>query len=156
MPLCLEKKLTLSGTVQVFECELLHLNNGFGMLKYIIDREYHIGEIKLRPGDITHALYWTDRPYTLYIWRLDENQPIYYFNIADRIALSPDEFVWRDLVIDIVIDANRKARVLDENELPGDLPPELLRYIHSARDHVLGHYGDIIDEADRAVTSCMS
>jgi hypothetical protein len=35
MAACIEKKITLSGAVQEFQCELLHLDTGFGALKHI-------------------------------------------------------------------------------------------------------------------------
>lgn len=148
MSVCVEKKLTLSGKLYSFECELLYLSNGFGALKYVIDREYNVGGITLRPGDITYAFYWTDRPYTLYIWHLSRNRVIHYFNIADSISLPPTEFVWRDLAVDILIDSDRKISVLDEDELPADLDFELSRYIHAAKSAVLLNHDNIVREAD--------
>lgn len=153
MPICIEKKLTLSGKVFLFECELLSLSNGFGVLKYVINREYDINGVKLRSGDITHALYWEDRPYTLYIWHLIGNRVIYYFNIADSISLKPGEFTWRDLVVDILIDADRTVRVLDENDLPADLSPDLSAFIQSAKAMVLKDHRKIIEEADAVVSN---
>ena len=156
MPHCLEKKLTLSGEVQTFSCELVHLEPGFGMLRYVIDREYHINGIRLLPGDVTCALYWTDRPYTLYVWRLGrERRPLYYFNIADSVLLSPAEFAWRDLAVDILIDTQGTAHVLDEHELPEDLDKALARYIKHATEHVLGDYRNIVREADALIPRCL-
>jgi len=148
MPLCIEKKLTLSGAVNSFECELLRLDIGLGVLKYVIDREYTVGPIILRPRDITYALYWIDRPYTLYIWRLKERQLIYYFNVADSVSLRADEIVWRDLSLDVLVDADRMVHVLDEDELSPGLPSVLLAYIQSAKAHILNRYQDIILEAN--------
>ncbi len=147
MPVCIEKKLTLSGAVHTFECELLSLDSSMGVLKYVIDREYRVGPIVLGPGDLTYALYWIDRPYTLYIWRVKERQFIYYFNIADSVSLRSNEVVWRDLAIDIFVDEHRTAHVLDEDELPPGLPAGLLAYIKSAKSHILNHYQNIILEA---------
>lgn len=152
MSICIEKKLTLSGKVYLFECELLLLNSGLGVLKYVIDREYTVDGIKLQPGDITHALYWTDRPYTLYIWHLSRDRVVHYFNIADRISLQPQEFLWRDLAVDIVIDGGRNVRVLDEDELPDNLDPELSRYIQNAKATIMQEYASIIHEANVIVS----
>ena len=145
---CIEKKLTLSGAVHVFACELLYLDNGFGALKYIIDREYIVNGITLHPGDITYALYWSTRPYTLYIWHANGNHIHYYFNIADNISIQPEEIAWRDLSIDILIDADGKLHVLDEDELPLGLPVGLVGYIMAAKAHILDQYRIIILEAD--------
>jgi hypothetical protein len=156
MSICIEKKLTLSGKVYLFDCELLLLNSGLGVLRYVIDREYTVDGIKLRPGDITHALYWTDRPYTLYIWHLTRDRVVHYFNIADRISLQPREFLWRDLAVDIVIDDGRNIRVLDEDELPDNLDPELSRYIQNANATIMREYTSIIQEANVIVSTLPS
>jgi len=156
MSICIEKKLTLSGKVYLFECELLLLRNGLGVLKYVIDREHAIDGIKLQPGDITHALYWIDRPYTLYIWHLTGDRAVHYFNIADRISLQPREFRWRDLAVDIVIDDGRHVRVLDEDELPDNLDPELSRYIQNAKATIMQVHASIIHEANVIVSKLPS
>ena len=156
MSLCIEKKLTLSGQTHLFECELLLLNSNLGVLKYIIDREYLISGINIRPGDITYALYWTDRPYTLYVWHLDRGRIVHYFNIADRISLQPLEFRWRDLTVDIMIDDGGSIHILDENELPDDMDPALIRYIRNARNAILREYPSIIEEAGIMVRTLLS
>jgi hypothetical protein len=156
MSVCIEKKLTLSGKVYLFECELLLLNSGLGVLKYVIDREYTVDGINLQPGDITHALYWIDRPYTLYIWHLTRDRVVHYFNIADRISLQPREFLWRDLAVDIMIEDGRNVRVLDEDELPGNLEPELSHYIQSAKKTIIQEYALIIHEANVIVSTLPS
>lgn len=156
MSICIEKKLTLSGKVYLFECELLLLNSSLGVLKYVIDREYTVDGINLRPGDITHALYWIDRPYTLYIWHLTRDRVVQYFNIADRISLQPREFLWRDLAVDIVIEDGRNVRVLDEDELPDNLDPELSRYIQNAKTIIMREYASIVHEANVIVSTLPS
>lgn len=115
----------------LFECGLVHCTEKFGILDYIIDRPCQVGEIKLRPGDTTRAFYWTERPYTLYAWQLQKGRTIYYFNVADSVSLTPREFVWRDLVVDILIDSDQNIHIL-EQELP-QLSPNLSRYIESAK-----------------------
>jgi len=152
MPSCLEKKFTLTDKTYEFNCQLLHFANGFGVLKYVIDQEYNVHGIKLHPGDVTHALYWNNRPYTLYIWRLN-NRSVYYFNVADSISLTPAEFVWRDLAVDILIDAERQIHVLDEHELPANLDPKLLRYIQQAKTVIMREHPAIIKEAEAILSS---
>ena len=147
MPLCIETKLTLSGETKTYRCELLHFGSGFGVLRYVIDREYDVHGVVLAPGDETIALYWEDRPYTLYVWRRQAAQDtIFYFNIADQISLTPQEFIWRDLAVDNLVDS-RGVHVLDEHELPADLDADLGRYINEAQAHILVHYEDIIQKA---------
>jgi hypothetical protein len=153
----LEKKILLSGEVKTFSCELLLLDNGFGVLQYIIDQQYDIGPITLHSGDITIALYWTDRPYTLYVWQLNNGKDrAYYFNIADRISLQAAEFIWRDLVVDVLVDPLGSVHVLDEHELPRDLDPALSRYIQSAKKNLLREHGAIMQEADSVIEKLFS
>jgi predicted RNA-binding protein associated with RNAse of E/G family len=148
---CIETKRTLSGETKTYHCELLHYETGFGVLRYVIDREYNVRGVKLVPGDETIALYWEGRPYTLYVWhRKGSPQPVYYFNIADRVSLSRQEFVWRDLAVDILVD-DRGLHVLDEHELPADLEPQLARSIQEAASFVKSNHRAIILEADAAV-----
>ncbi len=149
LPKVLERKLTLSDDVQTYICELLSLEGGVGILRYVIDRTYDVSGFRLSPGDVTLALYWEGRPYTLYVWfRIKEKDWAYYFNVADSVRLSPAEFLWRDLAVDILVGPAGNATVLDEEELPPNLAPDLAAYITRARDHVLGHFRDILKEAD--------
>jgi hypothetical protein len=153
---CIEKKITLSGGTETYQCELLSLKDGVGVLRYVIDRSYDIAGHILSPGDITFAVYWQGRPYTLYVWlRREQRDRSYYFNIADSVLLRPEEFLWRDLVVDILVDSAAKARVLDEHELPHDLPPDLLEYIVKAKEHVLTNFRDIIEEADKLIEATL-
>ena len=157
MPICIEKKLTVTGKEKLFECELVHLSKNFGVLKYIIRRNNDIDGLKLSSGDITYGLYWTDRPYTLYVWIVNQGKDrAYYFNIADRILLQPAEFVWRDLAIDILIDPDLRVHVLDEDELPADLDPQLFNYIQSTKSLILHRHREIMREADVVIGKLLS
>jgi protein associated with RNAse G/E len=157
MQICIEKKMTLSGKEKLFECELVHVNNNFGVLKYIIQRNNDIDGLKLSPGDITYGLFWTDRPYTLYVWIVNQGRDrAYYFNISDRVVLSPSEFAWRDLTIDILIDPDLRVHMLDEHELPVDLDRDLSTYIQTTKDFVLRNYSNIMQEADAAIAQILT
>lgn len=152
MTTCLEIKHTLFGDSKTYSCELLQYEPGFGMLRYVVDREHDISGHRLLPGDVTHALYWEDRPYTLYVWDpRSKGGRLSYFNIADSVSLQPEEFVWRDLAIDVLIDAAGRIDILDERELPPDLPQELRVYIGAAVDLVVGQHQKIIREANEQI-----
>lgn len=149
MKACLEKKLTLSGKTYHYECELISLRNGIGVLRHVIDRNYDIAGFRLSPGDEKLAVFWTGRSYTLYKWhRKRQNDYAYYLNIADSVSLTPDVFVWRDLAVDVLVDSEGSVHVLDEHELPHDLARDLLDYIMNAREEVLAWLQVIIKEAD--------
>jgi predicted RNA-binding protein associated with RNAse of E/G family len=152
MPTCIERKLILTGGTQEFVCDLLRFSEQFGILNYIVDRRYTVGRYLLEPGDRTIALYWNDRPYTLYAWRLQRiARKLYYFNIADNISLSPHVFVWRDLIVDILIDDSGNLNVLDTKDLPSDLDPVLRIFIEQAEKHIIAHHPTIIREVDGIV-----
>ena len=152
MTLCREIKHTLSGPSQTYACELLEHEPGFGMLRYVVDREYGISGHRLLPGDVTHALYWEDRPYTLYVWDLgSRGGRLFYFNIADSISLGREEFVWRDLAVDVLIDDAGGVDILDTHELPPDVAPELRVYIEEAVDLVVKRHREIIREANERI-----
>ncbi len=149
MAVCIERKRLLTGGMQEYSCELIRTTGNFGILRYVIDKIYAVDSITLEPGDVTYALYWNERPYTLYIWhRRRISGVLYYFNIADSISLLPNAFTWRDLVVDILIVEDGSAHILDEEELPRDLDPELYSYINRAKTFILNRYPDIILEAD--------
>ncbi len=152
MSTCVEQKVLLSGELHEYQCKLALLTDSFGILRYIIDREYHVDGISLRPGEVTSAFYWTNRPYTLYTWRHDRpGHELYYFNIADRVSLAKTRFIWRDLIVDILIDEHKTVHILDEDDLPSDLSPELRDYIERAQHHVLTHYRQIIEEVKHCI-----
>jgi hypothetical protein len=152
MAACIEKKLTLSGKTDLYQCELMQLIPGRGVLRYVLEREYSVSGILLFPGDITYALYWPDRPYTLYIWQTRDRGTVYYFNIADSISLTPEMFIWRDLVIDILVADRSHPQVLDEEELPKDLSSGLGAYIRSATSLVLSSYQSVIQESQSVMS----
>lgn len=145
--LCCEKKHLLNGKVILYNCELITVSKEFGILKYIVDREYKVGSIVLQSGIITYGFYWTDRPYTLYKW-FDKKGEVAgnYFNIADSIVLTPQEFSWRDLVVDILILPSREVEILDEDEIPHSLDERLNKYIESSKQMILQHYQEVIPE----------
>ncbi len=154
MQQCREIKHTLSGDTQTYLCDLLQYKPGFGVLRYIIDREYNVSGHRLLPRDVTYGLYWEDRPYTLYVWDLSRiKSKLYYFNIADSISLQPEEFIWRDLTIDILIVADGRIQVLDEQELPPNLSQELRGYIRRGVNLVIGKHREIIREAEEYIKS---
>ena len=89
MTQCLETKRTLSGNTERYQCELVSLQDGFGILRYVTDQHYDIAGFRLSPGDETLALYWANAPYTLYIWhRKTQGDRAYYFNIAKEHILA--------------------------------------------------------------------
>lgn len=148
MKLCRERKRYLSGEEVVFECELVALESGFGILRYVLDRPWKVQDLALRPGDVTYAFYWTDRPYNLYWWVSENGQTLgHYFNLADSVVLSAHEFAWRDLIVDVLVLPTGRVQVIDEDEVPETLDEGLLAYIEAGKRQVLRDQRVIIQEA---------
>lgn len=153
-----------------FTCELLTFREGYAVLKYVIDENRSVGGVLLPRGTITLALYYSDRFYNLYYWISPRDssvgeEPIEvrsktpwahdiacYFNIAELVRLSPQEIVYRDLVVDILVLPDGRSKVLDEAELPEHLDPELRHRIATTRDELLADHSRIIDEARGILT----
>jgi predicted RNA-binding protein associated with RNAse of E/G family len=130
----IERKTRLDGSVSEYRCERLSLDVGrHAVLRYTMDREWVIADtgIVLRPGHITIAHYWIDRPYNVYHW-LDGSRTIaYYCNVASDTIIDEDVVAYTDLVIDVLLRPTGDTIVLDEEELPPDLEPA--RRVHIAR-----------------------
>lgn len=150
---CTEIKNLLAGGRVTFNCKLVALNKESGVLKYILENEYKVGSLILPKGSITYAFYWIDRPYTLYKW-FDKNGKILsnYFNVADSISLTENEFKWRDLIVDILVSPKGVLEVLDENEVPYDLDRKLMNYIKNSKTLILQEYKFIIEETDELIS----
>src|SRR6202158_4183830 len=83
----IERKTRLDGSLSEYQCETLSLEvDRRAVLRYVTDREWIIGDtgVVVRPGQITIAHYWIDRPYNVYHW-LDGGPAI-----ADSCHLASD------------------------------------------------------------------
>ena len=151
-----ERKRRLSGRETIYQCELVALSPTVGILKHVLNSTASVGNLQLKSGTVTYAFYWTDRMYNLYWWMSPEHETLaYYFNIADSTILNRNEFVWRDLSVDVLVMPDEPPRILDEDELPESMEIELLQRIRDATAEVIAGHTDIIrrahsllDEAD--------
>lgn len=149
MKRALEKIHLLNGNIRVYRCELIYNNQSLGILKYNLEKQYEVAGLILPKLSITYAFYWINRPYTLYRWYFKGKNIGNYFNIADQVVLSDSEFEWRDIVIDILYRQDGLPNILDEDELPTDLPDYLLEYIGSAKSQIIENYQDILAETEQ-------
>ncbi len=121
-----ERKTRLDGSVSEFACDVLSLEPGKrAVLRYVLDHEWTVGDpaLHLRPGMLTVAHYWIDRPYNVYHWLDDGRTLAYYCNVAEITEISPSLVAYTDLVVDVLLHASGATQVLDEDELPADLAP---------------------------------
>jgi predicted RNA-binding protein associated with RNAse of E/G family len=93
--------------------------------------------VMLPAGTLSLGYFWEDRSYNAYHWVDDKRQTLaLYFNICDRTRISAQQIAWRDLAVDVLMTPDLRCRVLDEDELPDDLDPQLLGRINATRDRL--------------------
>jgi len=126
-----EIKTTLAGECSRFECEGIHYARGEAVVLYRMPTELQLEDLLLPKGCLSVGYFWESRSYNAYHW-VDDNRDTLalYFNICDQTRISEQQIAWRDLTLDVLITPDLRCRVLDEDELPDDLEPELLDYIN--------------------------
>jgi len=138
----------LSGGEKQFSCLVASCSPQLAVLYYVLERDAQVGSLSLAKGTVTYGFYWPDRPYNLYHWLDDKGRELgNYFNIADSTIINEEEIIWRDLVVDILVNANDRLEVLDEEELPADLSTQLGAYIKASKQHIFKNYTKIIEQS---------
>jgi len=132
-----EIKTTLTGERQVFDCELLRASDDEAVVVYRMPADRMLEDILLPEGTLSLGYFREGQAYNAYHWVDNEQNTLaLYFNICDCTLISEDSIAWRDLAVDLLISPQGLCRVLDEDELPEDLEPELLEYIHATCRHL--------------------
>jgi predicted RNA-binding protein associated with RNAse of E/G family len=148
----IERKTRLDGSVSEYRCEPLVLEvDRRAVLRYVMDREWVIGEtgIVLRPGQITVAHYWKDRPYNVYHWIDGARTIAYYCNIASDTIIGDTVVGYTDLVVDVLLRPSGETLVLDEEELPPKLAPALRIHIARALEAIAAGPRRLVTEIER-------
>jgi hypothetical protein len=145
-----EVKRTLSGGEARFACEVYSQTDDELVVLFRLPEPRDVHGIWLPGGTVTVGYFWRSRPYNLYHW-LDKRRRTlaYYFNIGDVRSWASTEFEWDDLAVDVLASPSGRTQVLDEEELPEDLPAERRAYILAARDEVLRDMTVLIETAER-------
>ena len=146
-----EIKTTLSGRVDRFVCDVAERSDERVVLIYRIGgpgREVH--GVWLPAGTVTVGYFWPARPFNLYHWIGPDGATLaYYFNVGDVVRYERHELEWLDLAVDVLATPGGRVEVLDEDELPPDLDPDVRRYVEQTRDHVLRDLPALMQEAER-------
>jgi protein associated with RNAse G/E len=113
-------------------------------------------------GSFTIGHYWVDRPYNVYHWvrpeTLRAQGPLrqgprrtiaYYCNVVSATTIAEDLVSYDDLVVDVLIDTAGSAMVLDEDDLPSDLPSPMRAVINRALEELTGNSRRIAAEIER-------
>ena len=149
------KSSLLDKPDHAFDCELVAVETTAGVaaaiILYRMPRAITIFGIDMPEGSFTLGYFWQDRPYNVYHWLdPDERTLAYYANVADRTAITATTIAWRDLVVDVLVRPNGSVEVLDEDELPADLPPPIARRIAYARDALVDGAAALAAEIEHA------
>ncbi len=152
-----EVKSTLGGERKTFDCELLAHNPGEAVVIYRMPRDVQLEDVRLRKDTVSLGYFWQDRPYNVYHW-IDalQNTVALYFNIADSTRIGRQTIAWRDLAVDVLITPDGRCRVLDEDELPGDIDAGLLAYINRTRDELCREPLSRLAEYDKLTRSLIN
>ena len=144
-----EYKDVLTGTPRTFDCELLEKTAGRAIVIYRLPRETVIEGIKMPPGTISYGYFWEQRNYNVYHFVDAKGQTLgLYFNISDSTHISDKQIYWRDLVVDLLVEADGSCWVLDEHEIPADISEDLLRLILRVRDQIIARVNQIRKEVE--------
>jgi len=152
-----EIKTTLGGARKTFECELLSLQPDAAVVIYRMPADHQLEDLLLPKGSLSLGYFWEERNYNAYHWVDDKRQTLaLYFNVCDNTRITQRQIAWRDLTLDILITPDLRCRVLDEDELPDDLDPNLLARINATRDSLCGAPGRLLHEFERNTRSLLA
>lgn len=128
-----EAKTHLSGKLEEFSCELLFADQRETVVIYRMPKAMQLEDVKIPEGCTSVGYFWAHKPFNAYHWIDAQYRTLaLYFNICDNTRISNDRIAWRDLAVDVLITPDARCRVLDEDELPNDLDPQLRQYINDA------------------------
>lgn len=150
LPPILEIKRKLSGEEKRFNCRVLERTPSHLVVLFIARVDMNVHGVVLPAGTATFGHFWTDRPYNVYHWlRPDDGATIgYYVNLADQTRVTADVLEWRDMVVDVLVSSDGAPTVLDEDEVPTDLAPELRAQIAAAQARVTGELPALLAELE--------
>jgi len=153
LPSILEIKRTLDGREKRFDCRLLALapDRRHAAVLWIAPEPMHVHGVDLPAGTVSVGHFWTDRPYNVYHWLDRAGQTLgYYFNICDETRITAGLIEWRDLTVDVLAIPGGRLDVLDEHELPAELPTHVAVSIFEGKDAILSAPAAVMAEIEAA------
>ena len=153
LPSILEIKHTLDGREKRFDCRLLArtADGRHAVVLWIVFEPMHVHGVDLPAGTVSVGHFWADRPYNVYHWLNQAGQTLgYYFNICDQTRVGPGIIEWRDLVVDVLALPDGRLDVLDENELPAALAPDIAAHIAVGKQAILTAPAAVMAEIEAA------
>lgn len=146
-----ERKRRLDGSETEFACEPLRVEPGRrAVVRWVAPEARTLDGtgLTLPAGTVTIGHFWSDRPYTVYAFRVAGAPVGWYCSIVDGVSIGSDAVDYLDLVVDVFIDPAGRAAVLDEDELPADIEPRHRRTINTALETLTGNTRRLIAEIE--------
>src|SRR5262245_32229700 len=140
LPPILEIKHTLDSRQKQFDCRLLvrAADGRHAAVLWIASAPMHVHGVDLPAGTVSVGHFWTDRHYNVYHWLEPAGKTLgYYFNICDQTRIEAGVIEWRDLIVDVLALPGGRLELLDEDELPAELPPEAAAHIADGKAALL-------------------
>jgi predicted RNA-binding protein associated with RNAse of E/G family len=146
-----ERKTRFDGTLQEFACHALLIEPGKrAIIRYDFERDWNVNGIALPKGGATAGHFWIDRPYNVYHWLDAAGRTLgFYFNVGHTDEVGDAVVAWRDLIVDVVVTPDGKIDILDEDELPPDLPAEHRGTIARALEQIVTNPKRLVAEVER-------
>ena len=145
-----ERKTRFDGSLQEFGCHALLIEPGKrAVIRYDLERDWHVGGMVFPKGGYTAGHFWIDRPYNVYHWLNEGRTLAYYFNVGLVDEISETQVAWRDLIIDVLVKPDGAIDILDEDEVPADLPAEHRATIARALEQIVTNPKRLVAEIER-------
>lgn len=152
----LEVKEKLNGERHEFASALLAAAPDEVITLYVLPRDGGLGGVPLTVGTRCLGYFWAARAYNVYHAVDAAGQTlVFYINLSDRTVITPEAITWRDLIVDVVVTPDGQCRVLDEDEVPPDLDPDLAAAIDAARDDLLANHPTILAAVERRTAALL-
>lgn len=146
-----EIKQTLAGVEKRFDCLKLAGGPRHVVVLWIAREPMQVHGVELPAGTISFGHFWTDRFYNVYHWVDSAQRTVgLYFNIADQTRIEPAQLAWRDLVVDVLATPAGRLDVLDEDELPAVLAPDVAAHLAAGKAAILDAPAAVIAEIEAA------
>jgi hypothetical protein len=155
----LEIKRTLDGREKRFDCRLLTMSadRHHAAVLWVAPAAMHVHGVDLPAGTVSVGHFWTDRPYNVYHWLDPAGETLgYYFNICDQTHIEAERIEWRDLTVDVLALPGGRLDVLDEHELPAELPDDVAAQIGAGKGALLGAPAVVMAEVEAASRAALA
>ena len=146
-----EYKKTYFGETEVFDCDLVSLdqNKGELIVSFRPSVPLNFIGIEFPVGCVSYGYFWKDRNYNVYHWTNEKGETLlFYFNVSRDTRIQMDKVTWLDLIVDVLLKPRDTAKVLDEDEVPPNMHQTDLSIIRETKSELLNNLERITEELE--------